>query len=533
MKRILALVICLILVTCLPAYSNASFHQKLEKTQENNIEHNNRRIKVRLRKNKVNGVNTLTQEMIKQANRIYIIKHNYVIGDDIIMPDNCVLKFNGGSLTDGKVKGNRTIIENVRKGIFRNVSLEGDFIGEVRSSWFNNDDDITFSSMVLFDKAIVESDLHLDGQNTPTTHKSLCLQGINHPTIYTNFDDDEIAGNGVNTLRISTPMGVKEVELTIKDLNIIDTRYNPAVPLVKSMSSGVFVFPHDPNTDMTIKLENLFVKTRGDSFGFSHEQENGYTYDGTFNLYVNKCSIESGEFCVETYKPGDVKEMFFINSHFVSTHIFRPELSLGTHAVEGQKRDAHIYVKNCTFDKGMEHGIHEYAANPNTNYVVTLDNCVFNRYQYVNEYNVHRAGEGIEVIANNCIFKNDSNSLGGASGGEKLEFNDCIFQLSYKGDAYGLFAAKNNLFKRCTFDCNRMMRFYGNHRDGKPLLFKAIIFDNCVFINTDIVISRYAESISVGMNYQVKDCQFEGNSSIRHWDTTDYNKARKFFNTNR
>lgn len=518
-------------VVALPSVLLSSDYKAISDLNDNSIFKRSHR-KVVLRKNIVDGANTLTQDMISEANKTYIVRYDFVLGEDIVMPPNCILKFKGGSFAGGKIKGNNTFINNKRKVVFKDIVLEGDYSGEIHSSWFkNDDDDDTFSSVVLFDKVFIESNLYLNRLQTPITHKSTCIQGVNNPVIYTDFDDDNTNGNGVNVLRISTPMGVEEVSLIIKNLSIIDIKYNPAVPLVKPMSSGVYVFPHDPNTKMTIKLENLFVKTRGDSFGFSHEQEDHFTYDGIFYLYVDNCDIESGEFCVETYKPGNVKEMHFNNSHFVSTHSFRPELSLGTHAVAGQDREAHIYINNCTFDKGLENGIHEYASNPNTKYLVFVDDCVFNKYHYINEYNVHRAGEGVEIIANNCVFKNECNSTGGASGGDRIEFNDCVFQLSYTGDEYGLFAGKTNIFRRCYFDCNKMIRFFGNYRNGSPLLYNSLIFDNCVFNNTTVVVGRFEESAALGMQYIIKDCRFIGESSIRHWNTTEYDRAKRFYNT--
>ena len=52
-----------------------------------------------LRKNMVNGVNTLTQSMINDENTIYIIQYDFVLGDDITVPANCVLEFDGGSIS--------------------------------------------------------------------------------------------------------------------------------------------------------------------------------------------------------------------------------------------------------------------------------------------------------------------------------------------------------------------------------------------------------------------------------------------------
>lgn len=52
-----------------------------------------------LKKNLVNGVNTLTQEMMSAANTKYVIKYDYVLGEDIDVPDNCILEFDGGSIS--------------------------------------------------------------------------------------------------------------------------------------------------------------------------------------------------------------------------------------------------------------------------------------------------------------------------------------------------------------------------------------------------------------------------------------------------
>ena len=53
-----------------------------------------------LKKNLVNGINTLTQEMMSSTNTKYIIKYNYTLGENIIIPENCILAFDGGSIAN-------------------------------------------------------------------------------------------------------------------------------------------------------------------------------------------------------------------------------------------------------------------------------------------------------------------------------------------------------------------------------------------------------------------------------------------------
>jgi hypothetical protein len=58
-------------------------------------------------------VNLLTSSMLKDANTIYIIQYDYTLNDNTItIPANCVLLFQGGSITGGTLIGNNTTIVN-------------------------------------------------------------------------------------------------------------------------------------------------------------------------------------------------------------------------------------------------------------------------------------------------------------------------------------------------------------------------------------------------------------------------------------
>lgn len=75
-----------------------------------------------LRKNIVDSKNVLTQEMVNDANTIYEIRYAFDLnGATIIMPDGCVLKFNGGSLANGRLVGKNTSIRAPFVKIFDNV----------------------------------------------------------------------------------------------------------------------------------------------------------------------------------------------------------------------------------------------------------------------------------------------------------------------------------------------------------------------------------------------------------------------------
>lgn len=67
--------------------------------------------RVYLRKNIVEGKNVLLQKMIAKANTIYIIQYDYDLnGQEVVIPEGCILQFEGGSINNGTINGNNSII---------------------------------------------------------------------------------------------------------------------------------------------------------------------------------------------------------------------------------------------------------------------------------------------------------------------------------------------------------------------------------------------------------------------------------------
>lgn len=98
-----------------------------------------------LKKNLVNGVNTLTQEMMSITNTKYIVKYDYVLGENITVPDNCILEFDGGSLSGAyTITGSNTGINAELVKIFStDIILAGSWnVNNIYSEWFifNNND---------------------------------------------------------------------------------------------------------------------------------------------------------------------------------------------------------------------------------------------------------------------------------------------------------------------------------------------------------------------------------------------------------
>lgn len=73
--------------------------------------------------------NILTQEMVCCEDCKYVIKWKYDLnGQSIEIPENCILEFDGGSLSNGTIVGNDTKIVNLYDySILSEVTLEGTF----------------------------------------------------------------------------------------------------------------------------------------------------------------------------------------------------------------------------------------------------------------------------------------------------------------------------------------------------------------------------------------------------------------------
>ena len=94
--------------------------------------------RVYLRKNIVGDKNVLTQAMINKANTIYVIQYDYDLKEaNINIPENCVLQFDGGSLSNGTIVGNNTKIKTELEKIFNNITIDGNWnVVEAHPEWF-------------------------------------------------------------------------------------------------------------------------------------------------------------------------------------------------------------------------------------------------------------------------------------------------------------------------------------------------------------------------------------------------------------
>lgn len=111
-----------------------------------------------LRKNLrlINGTikNILTQDMINNANVIYEIRYDYDLNKATInLPQNCILRFCGGSLNNGELIGDNSIIDAYPIKIFgKDLDVLGTFTNSMNyAEWFDLDYEKTLLSFYGID----------------------------------------------------------------------------------------------------------------------------------------------------------------------------------------------------------------------------------------------------------------------------------------------------------------------------------------------------------------------------------------------
>lgn len=73
-----------------------------------------------------------------KPNTIFEIRYETNIGEDVVLPQNCILNFNGGKIVGvGTITGNKTSVRANYVGIFaEGIQLAGEWVGEAYPEWF-------------------------------------------------------------------------------------------------------------------------------------------------------------------------------------------------------------------------------------------------------------------------------------------------------------------------------------------------------------------------------------------------------------
>lgn len=155
--------------------------------------------------------NILTQDMIYQPNTIYEIRYDFDLNGEIIeMQEGTVLKFNGGSLRNGKINSRDTLIKSEPYRIFYNVELLGawsstgafsEWFGAVVSNSYIIDNSIPINiALSIFKTVILRNGTYFVRQPVMVNSDRMKLYGSGNTTIKASNDFDVVTDDSISKL---------------------------------------------------------------------------------------------------------------------------------------------------------------------------------------------------------------------------------------------------------------------------------------------------------------------------------------------
>lgn len=205
--------------------------------------------------------NILTQAAINQPNTIYEIRYDFdLYGAEIVIPEDCVLKFEGGSFKNGTLIGSNTTID-AYSYIFRNIMIKGTYINDFYVEWWGahsskSNNEIYINSAI---KSLGVSSLSITADER--IDRILILRGCYEitNTIYLNSYVSLIGSGTFSRSRWANTQSTIIVNFKESNKWIIDISYKDGttIPYNKLyMENGDNLY----NANTAINISNLHIK---------------------------------------------------------------------------------------------------------------------------------------------------------------------------------------------------------------------------------------------------------------------------------
>lgn len=261
-----------------------------------------------LRKNIQSNKNVLTQSMINMPNNVYNIRYDFDLnGATINLPENSILKFEGGSINRGTINGNNTKIVGPLTQIFKNnITISGTWnVSEVYPEWFGakgdgvTDDTISLQTCINYFNVIKLSNrTYITNMLNIPSFKNIIGEGKNsiikaNPSMeltnnYLIRTKDGGSGIRISNLKIICGNTSNEADYKIGGIGLIstananndqwDTRnIIENVEILNCYAASIYIGTYQREN----KIQNCFI---------SNTTNNGINCQGTDNM-INGCTI--------------------------------------------------------------------------------------------------------------------------------------------------------------------------------------------------------------------------------------------------
>lgn len=393
--------------------------------------------------------NILTPIMMNQHNTIYVIRYDFDLnGETIKMQKGCTLKFEGGSLVNGVLKGNNTNLSGIPN---LKCSFDGIFLTnekEINVKWFGAIGDGTTLDTESLKRAILFCKCLTEKRNAIQGNKQ-CRAIIAFPSGTYLLDatliiPDDISINGYGSSIIPSPNGKYHNDYMIyfgyNDFDTVSQSYGEgARTFIKDLTIFAYEYYKSHNKNIRgIKYSSQGKITNINSLFVNYLLDVNDSYKDYVEIdKVYAQDVEHDAVSIHTGYLGDMRKI--TNSTFSGI-------------VELGKTHTSLIVDNCIFGK---------IVVDSTD--VHFSNCMFN------------ADSGIaELIGANVLFTNCFFSYNGKL--TKLKINESYRYFTYRATNVTFISCRIAFFRREDF---------GNEEDNP--IFTIQGEPNIRFIDTSFV----------------------------------------------
>lgn len=239
--------------------------------------------------------NLLTAVVLNQSNCIYEIRYDFDLdGKTLEVPENCELKFCGGTLNNGKIIFNGTFIDAKEILIFKDISISGMLKNtNIKFDWFSNKDITTINEILEIRYSSIPN-IYING--TITAEEPI---KINRPVnIYCdNFEFHQSIWGYPGVILNSSDVAIYgniSVYSDVEERTAITNAYFPNIVDKKTSSSAICLgYLSEPNQIKNIHIEKCYLH----NFIAGITSHGSYAGDwGTQNVEINYCYIENIDF---------------------------------------------------------------------------------------------------------------------------------------------------------------------------------------------------------------------------------------------
>lgn len=453
----------------------------------------------------------LTQEMISEPNTIYEIRYGFDLnGQTITIPENCVLKFEGGKLENGSICGNSTGIVASRTLVFSSIIVEGEWrVPVIYSEWFetsleNNLD--SFKNLVALTSDEVYNTIQIKGINYKVSVDSIPFKlksnthinfsGANVQVISNNLRDSQLIWlDNVENIEISNGTLIGDCRTHTASSEESTDEWNQLIKINGCRNITIHQMTINESTGDGIDLlekdvdGELYVPTNIQISGciLDNNGRNNISIEAGNNITITNCTLSNAS-QISQGMPGngiDVEpwqEGIDVSSIYIKDCVFKNNYGQSIQLCCNQfeqvnDRDNNILISNCkvngilivstngvvlenlrAFDPSKYNILVIGTGNSNN---IVLRNSDFMRFQcnkdarlvnsYISNINeIDSTGKLENITFENAIIDSDNLLvLSNLSESDKLNFFRSTFHKWYTVNAGGSTIS----FDYCNFEC--------------------------------------------------------------------------------